>query len=477
MAGGDEQHSRRRPLVRRILGWLPEVLVISLVVGAFAAYHYDIGPRLGLAPKTPESTLIETLKIPAIRKPQPVAAGLSGGTDPSEAKLRAALAPLVSDPRLGRVSVVVRDLTTGRLVFRLGTGAMVPASTTKLFTSAAALETFGPDHRFETAVRRVPGTNKITLVGGGDPYLTSKPVKGDYPPKADLTTLARRTATALKQAGVTKIRLRYDDSLFSGQTRSPRWPASYEDVVPPITALWADEGKSPFGGYAEDPSKQAALDFKASLVASGIQVVNDPVRKVAAAGDERIAHVSSGTLAQIVSRLELVSDNAAAEVIAHQVGRAIVGDGSFVGGEKAIRQVLTRLRIPLKGLRLYDGSGLTRANRIDPASTTALIVLASSPEQPKLRAVLTGMPIAGFSGSLAWRFDNGPKYALGRLAAKTGTLTGAHGLAGFAADRSGRPIAFAVMTDQVAPANEYFAQQRIDKIAATLASCSCGTGP
>ena len=57
---------------------------------------------------------------------------------------------------------------------------------------------------------------------------------------------------------------------------------------------------------------------------------------------------------------------------------------------------------------LYDGSGLSRDNRLDPRVLVDVLRLAMRPEHPELRAVLTGLPVAGFTGSLADRMDLGP---------------------------------------------------------------------
>src|SRR5689334_23731428 len=71
------------------------------------------------------------------------------------------------------------------------------------------------------------------------------------PPRSTLfpyTTLfrsAQQTAAALQAQGRTKVRLGYDDSLFSEPSFNPAWPAHYlpEHVVSRVTALWVDRSE------------------------------------------------------------------------------------------------------------------------------------------------------------------------------------------------------------------------------------------
>ena len=131
-----------------------------------------------------------------------------------------------------------------------------PASTTKLLTAVAALHVLGPDHRFTTrAVLEGQGEQRrVVLVGGGDPYLLSKPDRRRdepaYPARADLRTLARQRPPRARRPGRSgRAALGYDDSLFTGPEVNPHWEPSYvpDGVVAPITALWVDEGRPAAG--------------------------------------------------------------------------------------------------------------------------------------------------------------------------------------------------------------------------------------
>lgn len=104
---------------------------------------------------------------------------------------------------------------------------LTPASTLKLLTTAAALETFGPEHRFQTKLyaASTPDGNGILkgnlyLQGGGDPTLGSPRVTG----AETWQTVARKWAKTVKDAGITRVEgnIVADISLFEGPSIAPK---------------------------------------------------------------------------------------------------------------------------------------------------------------------------------------------------------------------------------------------------------------
>lgn len=490
MAPRDQRHasrSRARARTRsgwRIAGWVADVVVVLLAALAFAQVHWDVGHRwLGLEPPDPR-TNPAAVQAPAgldvgVGVPAPAVAGATapGAVDPG--KVRAALAGLVADPKLGKhVALQVMDLSSGEVVFQRGAPGTVPASTTKLLTSAAALQVLGPGTRFSTRVVR--SGDQVVLIGGGDPFLLSAPRagRGQYPVRANVADLAARTARALQAAGTTTVSVAYDASLFTGPAVNPRWPDTYvpENVVPPITALWVDQGRGGDGRYVADPARAAGEAFAAALRKRGIAVAGPPVPRAAPAGATELAVVSSAPVGEIVQQTLAVSDNNAAEVLAHHVGRELLGEASFMGGAKATLETLRGLGVDVTGSRLYDGSGLSRENLLTAGTLLDTLRVAASSEHPKLREVVTGLPVAGFTGSLQKRFDQAPDASRGRVLAKTGTLTGVHGLAGIATDLDGSLMAFVFAADRVGPADALAAQRDLDLMAGALGACRCGRG-
>ncbi|MCW2759940.1 MAG: dacB [Marmoricola sp.] len=464
-----------------------EIVVLLLLATAFVSYQYDLGERwFGWGPVDPATDPAavlppEGLRLPAAGLVPSVArAGRAVAVDP--ARVAATVQPLLRKRVLGRhYGVLVTDLATGRPVYRTGAPVITPASTTKLVTATAALEVLGPMARFRTTVRWLPKTRQLVLVGGGDPFLASSPRLGraSYPVRADVQTLASAAVRKLRSLKVGRVRLAYDDSYFTGPAVNPAWPDSYvpEGVVPPITSLWVDEGQSPTGsGFVDDPAAHAAQVFRDALRGNGLKVAPEVIRAVAPEGALDVGSVSSAPLGEIVERTLAVSDNQAAEVLARHVGLAERQEGSSQAGTAAVLDVVRRLGVPVNGDTLYDGSGLSRANRLTTDSLAGVLRLAESPDHPELRQVFTGLPVAGFTGSLAYRFDKGPAQARGRVRAKTGTLTGVHGLAGVADDVSGGRMAFVLVADAVAPLKNLEAQVLIDRIAGALGACTCGVG-
>jgi D-alanyl-D-alanine carboxypeptidase/D-alanyl-D-alanine-endopeptidase (penicillin-binding protein 4) len=137
--------------------------------------------------------------------------------------------------------------------------------------------------------------------------------------------------------------------------------------------------------------------------------------------------------------------------------------------------VLRRLGVTGE-LALYDGSGLSPRDRIAPATLVQLIRLAAS--RPRLRSVLTGLPVEGFSGTLGLGgsvFGLGPASGLGVVRAKTGNLGTVASLAGTVYTRNGQLLAFAVMADQIATAPGSLGRAATDmvNVASALAGCGC----
>ncbi|CCK28441.1 D-alanyl-D-alanine carboxypeptidase/D-alanyl-D-alanine-endopeptidase [Streptomyces davaonensis JCM 4913] len=403
-----------------------------------------------------------------------VLTGLGGATGrvksaPGTKALSTLLDPLLGVPALGaRHSAAVVDVTTGKRLYGAGSGtALTPASTTKIATAAAALNALGPDHRLTTRTALEPDTKELVLVGGGDPTLTARK---DTEGLASLRTLAEDTAAALKKDGVREVTLSYDTTLYAGEELHP---IGVNDNLARVSALMADEARTddstsgPVPRVAE-PAAEAARTFADLIEDHGITTTS-PGPSKATARAETLAEVSSPPLAALVERMLTNSDNDIAEALARHTALATGERPDLTGAGRAIRAELGKLGLPVKGTEFKDGSGLNRDNRLTADLLTALLAQSGDPAHPELRPILTGLPVAGFTGTLTSRYADG---AAGVVRAKTGTLTGVNALAGTVVDQDGHLLAFAFLATDTTNAAE--AQSALDKAATALAGCGCG---
>ncbi|MEU9156505.1 D-alanyl-D-alanine carboxypeptidase/D-alanyl-D-alanine-endopeptidase [Streptomyces sp. NPDC048417] len=374
------------------------------------------------------------------------------------------LGPLLDASALGgtRTAVVV-DVATGARLYGAGADtALTPASTTKIATAVAALSALGPDHRITTRVALEPGTREVVLVGGGDPTLTARKDTGGW---ASLRTLATETARSLTARGIKQITLSYDTTLYSGPDLHP---IGVNDNLARVSPLMVDEARTgaSTNGPAirvSDPAADAARKFAGFLTDAGIKTSSPGTSKASSRADT-LATVSSPPLSAIVERMLTNSDNDIAEALARQTALASGKLASFDGGAAAIDAQLAKLGLPMTGASFHDGSGLNRDDRLTANLLTALLVKAADADRPDLRAVLTGLPVAGFTGTLSTRYTDG---AAGVVRAKTGTLTGVNTLAGTLVDKDGRLLAFAFLAAGTTSPQE--AQDALDRTATALA--------
>lgn len=257
-----------------------------------------------------------------------------------------------------------------------------------------------------------------------------------------------------------------------------------------ITSLEVDQGRLLPDGLPQDaddpgnlrprsltPAADAAQAFARYLGRDGITVTGSVARATAAPGSAQIAEVSSATVASMVEQMLTESNNVIAENLARHVAIATGLPATFSGAAQAVTNVLQKLGAGT-GVHLVDGSGLSPEDRIPAATLVHLVSLAASAAHPALRAAITGLPVAGFSGTLSAGgsvFGDIAAAARGVVRAKTGNLDTVVSLAGLVEDRSGTVLAFAFMADKVpAAADLTQAAGAIDHLAGTLAGCGCG---
>jgi D-alanyl-D-alanine carboxypeptidase/D-alanyl-D-alanine-endopeptidase (penicillin-binding protein 4) len=336
---------------------------------------------------------------------------------------------------------------------------VIPASTMKVVTAAVALDTLGPDHVFTTTVTGdVAGgvvTGDLTLVGGGDPLLSTEfwPESNvqTYPPFN--TTSLGALAQSVVDAGVTRIEGNVvgDGSRYDDERYRPSWSEEIRITSGgPIGGLLVNDARTSLENVAADPAAGAALLFADQLRIRGVVIDGEPVAGPSASGNV-IASIDSVPLTDVVAELLQTSDNNTAEMLVKEIGVAAAGQGTSDAGLQVMSATLQEWGVDIAGIVLADGSGLSRDNRL---TCTALVgVLARTGLDDPLAA---GLAVAATSGTLVDRFVD--TEVAGIMRAKTGTLSGVRSLAGYvppqgpgAADPAAEPgvVEFAIVLNQL----------------------------
>jgi D-alanyl-D-alanine carboxypeptidase/D-alanyl-D-alanine-endopeptidase (penicillin-binding protein 4) len=393
---------------------------------------------------------------------------------PSPAGVAAALGPLAADPNLGQLGGRITDAITGKELWQVADDLpLVPASTNKVLTAAAALLTLDRQARISTRV--VAGSpnaqGPVVLVGAGDPVLSAAPPDVDtwYRGAARISDLVEQ----VRRSGVTPTAVQVDTSAFSGPTLAQGWdPADVDNGdIAPIESVMIDGGRIQPSTVNSRRSRTPALDAGREL-AKGLGL--DPAAVTVAtapSGARQLAVVQSAPLIQRLSEMMDHSDNVMAECIAREVAAAINRPRSFAGAVDAVTNRLSAAHVDTTGAALLDSSGLSVDDRLTAKTLDGVVHAAAGPDQPALRALLDLLPIAGGSGTLADRFldpatDRGPA---GWLRAKTGSLTAINSLVGVLTDRSGRVLTFAFLSNAAGPNG----RNAMDALATQLWFCGC----
>jgi D-alanyl-D-alanine carboxypeptidase/D-alanyl-D-alanine-endopeptidase (penicillin-binding protein 4) len=324
---------------------------------------------------------------------------------------------------------------------------MVPASNQKLFVAAAALDRLGPDHRFVTEVRGALPVDGVVagdlyLVGGGDPLLASADVPDVRRYPAFSTTSMDALADAVVAAGVRVVEgdVVGDGSRYDDEFLVPSWGAGItRGDGGPVDALLVNDGSIFGSGVGLDPNQSAANELNRLLVARGVTIAGRNRTGVTPPDTPVLGAVTSAPLTEVVTELLQTSDNNTAEMLVKELGHAATGLGTRLDGLAVVREVLGEWGVPLDGLVLDDGSGLSRENRTTCA--TLLALLERAPEELGADVFADALAVAGRSGTLVEQFVG--TEVEGLLRAKTGTLTDVKALSGELTAEDGAVLRFA----------------------------------
>jgi D-alanyl-D-alanine carboxypeptidase/D-alanyl-D-alanine-endopeptidase (penicillin-binding protein 4) len=177
-------------------------------------------------------------------------------------------------------------------------------------------------------------------------------------------------------------------------------------------------------------------------------------------------------VAALVQQMLTDSDNDLAEALGRTVAVRVGHRPDFTGEAAAVLEQVHGLGVDVTGLVLRDASGLSRLDRVTARALVQVVQTAASAGHPELRPVLEGLPVAGFTGTLAGRYRSSATVAgAGGVRAKTGTLTGVNTIAGTVVDASGRLLVFAFLTDRAGSPTR--TEAALDRLVARLSACGC----
>jgi D-alanyl-D-alanine carboxypeptidase/D-alanyl-D-alanine-endopeptidase (penicillin-binding protein 4) len=422
------------------------ILAVLAATAALAA-----APALGAHAAPAAATTTTGMPAPKATAYTPTAA---------DSRIAGMLKARVTTTRFGTsFTGAVVDAASGRVVWsKNGALSLMPASNTKWVTATDALAVFGPSHRFTTTVRLGGHANDVVLVGSGDPALST----------AQLAALAKTTATAVKAKGYTSMRVYADDTLFPAPSLATGWRSSY---IPTDTtwlrALVVDRRN------ATDTTMQTASVFAAQLKANGM-TVSHVGRGTANPSQPLLASSAGQTVSQIVSTMMVGSDNEYAEALHRLVGIRLGYGRTWAAARSAQADQLVKQG--LTATALYDGSGLSRSDRLSSLQLARMVTNIFEPGNATSLALLRsdgGLPISGRTGTLQASYGRfttaASKCAVGLVHAKTGTLSDAAALSGWTVGTDGRTKAFSFVVN--GRSATLALKQSLDMLAATVVGC------
>jgi len=350
------------------------------------------------------------------------------------------------------------DLQSDGVVFaRNADLSLAPASNEKLPITFAALRQLGLAYRFKTEV--LGGGTQVSTERHGDLFL-----KGFGDPTLTSARLGR-LAQAVADAGITRIdgRLYGDETWFDAKRAAPGWKLGYLIYeCPPLSALVVD--RAVYDGHtANQPALAAAGTFRRLLRDYGVTTGRVGLGR-APASATLLATSESATLRNVIAVMDRDSDNFRAEMLLKELGAESGTAGTSPAGAAVVRRVLAEANIPLAGVVIADGSGLSLLDRL--TATAIARVLTTAWSDPTLRAAFwSALPAAGQQGTLEHRLRDPPTF--GAVRAKTGTTNEASALSGYVRDR----FAFVVVQNG-SPVAEIAARKAQDRFATALARVS-----
>ena len=295
----------------------------------------------------------------------------------------------------------------------------IPASNQKLISTAYALDRLGPDFRLKTRLIQRPD-GSMELNGQGDPDL-------------GIAGLQRFVLAALRQGGARGNSVAGVKLMVREEPRSNWWPSDWHPADrgyaygAPITRLALTSNA--VGGAVSDPYSRLQRLFQQEALRRGgtVQIQRgQPVAETLSAVQQNtvvLHEESSAPMHALLSLANTESHNFTAEVLMRHAS----GQWDVRAASRATERWMFEQGLPVQGLRVADGSGLSRNNRV--TSNTIAALLMRMDQHPFSAYYQASMAIAGQRGTLRNLYRG--SVLDGRFRGKTGTISGVRSISGY----------------------------------------------
>ena len=364
----------------------------------------------------------------------------SSSTQEIQSKIRGVLD---SFPASTEIAILIFNPLTEDTIYSVNhTRSMIPASNTKLFTTATALKIMGRDFLLLTKI--LMDNNALTdSIVTGNVYI--KGLGNSVFSSEDLDSLV----SEIGKIGITKITgdIIGDDTFFDDVYTRDDWIKDEKANVklPPVSALVIDRNtkyvkKKRRGRWrtyrvnVTNPPKYAAQILKQKLVESGINVKGG-----AKTGETPLTATvlvqSSLVLNKLIQLINKNSDNFLAECLFKTIGAIASGkQGNSFYSTQAILTFIKDNAIYSENTSIVDGSGISRFDQITVGAIVDLLEIMYF-DLKNFPDFYYSLSIAGVDGTLEKRFDKKGDQIIFR--GKTGTLNGVSSLSGYLTTKNG----------------------------------------
>lgn len=505
---------------RFLIASLSAILSLVIMVTYVSLDVCDILPGPLTLRLQHKSTVVSSpralLSVPSLAK------GATYGKPINREQSQKLIDALIADPSISdNTSVVIMDANGSVIASHEANTPREPASTLKTLTAAVASRTLDMGSTLDTQVFLLPksvkdseqssgsksvsksGSNlrKIVLRGNGDMLLgVGENDWSHVNGRAGLTTLAKRTAAALKLDNIHEVSLSLDDSLF-GAKRAPalvyetdterRFYAETSSMAiddarqRDLQILGIDaDAITDFPLSDPHPALSVGQVFARLLIKQGIEVRNysdktdkkaenstenyldssknsedenksedsqnpeievSETRSLISENSRLLAQVSSAPLNEVMSYMLRLSDNTLAEEFGRLTAIAAHKSNSPKGAVQAVEEGLRKLKISTRGLNMSDCSGLSPKSHV-LVTTLAKVQVLNINADSGGAASSEGLSLPGLVGTSRKRLAD--ESAAGLLRVKTGSLSEVSSMSGNVSRKSGGVLTFAVVANQ-----------------------------